>query len=133
MIKKCSDTHCFVHDGETCRMGEMDKINYEKYNTELAKPKQEPAAHMFPSDIKRFSESETFAQAYSVPCGNPNETTVPLYTSPPQYEPLDFDSIEDCFPEHGGYCDNETGGIVVSAQWLHDFARAIEKRITDGK
>ena len=32
MIKKCSDKDCFVHDGETCRIGEMDKADCEKYN-----------------------------------------------------------------------------------------------------
>jgi len=38
----------------------------------------EPIAHMFPSDIERFRESETFAQAYSIEVGNPNETSVEL-------------------------------------------------------
>lgn len=39
----------------------------------------EPAAHMFPSDLERFKTSETFAQAYSVAVGNPDEHSVPLY------------------------------------------------------
>ena len=37
---------------------------------------------------------------------------------------LNFDEIEDCFPERGALCAIE-GRITVSAQWLHDFARAV--------
>lgn len=37
---------------------------------------------------------------------------------------MDFDEIEDCFP-NGALCHEETGKTLVSAQWLHDFARAI--------
>lgn len=40
----------------------------------------EPAAHMYPSDLERFQTRETFAQAYSVAVGNPDERSVPLYT-----------------------------------------------------
>ena len=41
----------------------------------------EPAAYMFPSALERFAESETFAQAFSVEVGNPDEITIPLYTN----------------------------------------------------
>lgn len=37
---------------------------------------------------------------------------------------LSFQQIEDCFPE--GAAGTQDGSINVSAQWLHDFARAIE-------
>jgi len=47
----------------------------------------------------------------------------PLYTTPPQRKPLSFEQVEDCFVD--GY-STEENGILVSAQWLHDFARAIE-------
>lgn len=40
----------------------------------------EPAAHIFPSDLRRFQEQETFAFAYSVDVGNPVEKSVPVYT-----------------------------------------------------
>lgn len=40
----------------------------------------EPAAHMYPSDLEKFQSSETFATAYSVAVGNPDEHSVPLYT-----------------------------------------------------
>lgn len=36
---------------------------------------------------------------------------------------LSFEEIEDCFPEHGA--TSEANGILCSAQWLHDFARAV--------
>ncbi|MBQ0917505.1 hypothetical protein KBW71_03550 [Hydrogenophaga aromaticivorans] len=38
---------------------------------------------------------------------------------------LDFEQIENAFPE-GMTMNNATGALEVSAQWLHDFARAIE-------
>lgn len=43
-------------------------------------PLPEPAAHMYPSDLERFQTNETFAQAYSVAVGNPDERSVPLMT-----------------------------------------------------
>lgn len=44
--------------------------------------KLEPAAHMYPSDLEKFQENETFAQAFSVAVGCPDETSVPLYAIP---------------------------------------------------
>ena len=46
-----------------------------------------------------------------------------LYTKPQQRKPLTFEQVEDCF---GDGATAEENGILVSAQWLHDFARAIE-------
>lgn len=40
----------------------------------------EPSAHIFPSDLERFSSNETFAHAYSIPVGSPVEDSVPLYS-----------------------------------------------------
>ncbi|MBU9539386.1 hypothetical protein KTE58_23660 [Burkholderia multivorans] len=52
----------------------------ERYEAALLeKLRGEPAAHIFPSDLERFKTSETFAQAYSVAVGNPEEHSVPLY------------------------------------------------------
>lgn len=48
---------------------------------------------------------------------------VSLYITPPQRKPLTFEQVEDCFPD--GY-STEDNGILVSAQWLHDYARAVE-------
>lgn len=39
---------------------------------------------------------------------------------------MTFDEVEDCFPD--GMYDDGRGGIIVSAQWLHDFARAVARR-----
>lgn len=122
-------------------LSELKDIGYnepyiliKEIESELAKPEQEPSAHMFPSDIKRFSESETFAQAYSVPCGNPNETTVPLYTSPPQYKPLSDDEIREViFNSFGLHGDKAYELKILIGNDLPGFARAIEKRITEGK
>jgi hypothetical protein len=47
------------------------------------------------------------------------------HTSPPQRQPLSFDEVEDCFPDGGS--SNEYGEVVVSPQWLHDFAAAVQR------
>ncbi len=44
---------------------------------------QEPIAHMYPWDLERFQNEETFAQAFSIPVGCPDGRTVPLYTIQP--------------------------------------------------
>lgn len=40
---------------------------------------------------------------------------------------MKFEEIEDCYPD--GASVNEYGEIIVSAQWLHDFARKVEEAI----
>jgi hypothetical protein len=40
---------------------------------------------------------------------------------------LNFEKIEDCFPEHGALCAVDDR-ITVSAQWLHDFAHAVAQK-----
>jgi hypothetical protein len=78
--------------------------------------KQEPVAfidnriHGFPDCFVNYSE--------------PPHTS-PVYTSPPQRQPLSFDEVEDCFPDGGS--SNEYGEVVVSPQWLHDFAAAVQR------
>jgi flagellar biosynthesis/type III secretory pathway protein FliH len=43
---------------------------------------QEPEAHMYPSDLEKFSQSETFATAFSVAVGNPDENSIPMIRQP---------------------------------------------------
>ena len=38
----------------------------------------DPVAYIFPSDLERFAEDETFSQAYSIAVGKPDEKTVGL-------------------------------------------------------
>ena len=52
-----------------------------------------------------------------------NLPKIPLYTTPQPRKPLTFEQVEDCF---GDGVIAEENGILISAQWLHDFARAIE-------
>ncbi|WP_176016620.1 hypothetical protein [Burkholderia sp. BCC0398] len=67
--------------------GDRDKLSSESFvklyeaieEAWLEKVCGEPAAHMFPSDLERFKTNETFAHAYSVAVGNPDEHSVPLY------------------------------------------------------
>lgn len=39
---------------------------------------------------------------------------------------LTFEEIEGCFPD--GACSDATGKMLVSAQWLHDFAHAVSAK-----
>lgn len=39
----------------------------------------EPDAHMYPSDLEKFKTRETWAQAFSVAVGNPDERSEPLF------------------------------------------------------
>ena len=48
-----------------------------------------------------------------------------LAAEPASLVRLNFEQIEDCFPEKGCYSRKEDGALVTSAQWLHDFAHAI--------
>ena len=53
--------------------------------------------------------------------------------APPRREGVSLtgiDEIEDCWPE-GGEVDPEGRGMIVSAQWLYDFARAIEAALKE--
>ena len=46
-------------------------------------------------------------------------------THPVKELTLTNDEIEDCFPDNGCSSTEDGFGLVVSAQFLHDFARAI--------
>ena len=53
-----------------------------KVKAALAEPEQEPAAHIYPSTLKKFQASEAVGKCYSVAVGCPGEVSVPVYTSP---------------------------------------------------
>lgn len=91
---------------------------------ELENPEFEPVAYMMPSDLERFKTEETFANAYSVAIANPREESVPLYTSPPQQNPLSDDKIKAIAIEHFG---SQLDGNDFM------FARSIEKAHGIGK
>jgi hypothetical protein len=44
-------------------------------------PLPEPVAHMYPADLEKFQESETFAHAFSVAVGRPGERSEPLHAA----------------------------------------------------
>ena len=48
--------------------------------------------------------------------------------SPVKELTLSPDEIEDCFPDNGCSSTEDGFGLVVSAQFLHDFARAILRK-----
>jgi hypothetical protein len=51
--------------------------------------KQEPVAHMYPCDLEEFKSREMCAYAYSIEYVSASKgETIPLYTSPPQHQPL---------------------------------------------
>ena len=107
------------------------------------KPEQEPVAvkHMMEwvDYLKRKSD---YGQHLQIPsemsagaCWDLARELEQFITTPPQPQsearglsqskPLTFDEIEGCFPDGGG--TNEYGEAVVSAQWLHDFAAAVQR------
>lgn len=51
-----------------------------------------------------------------------------LFTHPASKPaPLTFEQVEDCFPEDT--IVSTSGSVLASAQWLHDFARAVEAAV----
>jgi len=64
----------FADSGQSAEWLEASHIEWMK--------KLEPVAHMYPSDLEKFQSQETFAQAFSVAVGCPDETSVPLYLLP---------------------------------------------------
>jgi hypothetical protein len=84
--------------------------------------KDEPAAWMYPDDLKRFETSEAYAEAYSIEMVSPTQgETVPLYTTPPQRKPLTDEEIQDAL-------EVEFLGSNLKRNWQDDLrvARAIE-------
>ncbi|SMG00368.1 hypothetical protein [Burkholderia singularis] len=79
VLEIASDFSVWNEDGDAI----YDKIGFALAieAAVLEKVCGEPAAHMFPSDLERFKTNETFAHAYSVAVGNPDEHSVPLYAS----------------------------------------------------
>jgi len=87
--------------------------------TEVNQKQDEPVAYFDPQKGGFYWAKPTKVEApVSV-----DVEPLPLYTTPQQRKPLTFEQVEDCF---GDGATAEENGILVSAQWLHDFARAIE-------
>ena len=79
--------------------------------------KQEPVAWMDPNDPNRMTAFKWENIGYH---------NKPVYTSPPQRQPLTFEQVEDCFPEGPSVFEDAYGDNHTSPRWLHAFARAIE-------
>ena len=66
-----------------------------------------PIAHMYPSDLERFQHEETFANAFSIEGGHPNETSVPLYSSGVVHELLKrIETLQESLRKYGKHLDN---------------------------
>ena len=75
-------------------------------------------------DYRSFEDNENYKEDYIKRNGDKYKDWVEtLYTTPQPRKPLTFEQVEDCFGEGA---TAEENGILISAQWLHDFARAIE-------
>lgn len=74
-----------------------------------------PVAHIFPSTLKKFSETEAVGECYSVAVGNVDEISVPVYT-------------EDCFNQSGlayGIVDPDYARVYTQARiiaWQYGYA-----------
>ena len=86
---------------------------------------QEPVAHMYADDYERMLNSETFCTVYSVAVGSPTrgETTIELFTTPPQRKPLTEDQIQKIW-------DVAAGAIPGWSRHIA-FARAIEAKLKE--
>lgn len=91
----------------------------------LAQPQQWPVGHWCTYCQGRNAHNCQFnTQLPRIHTYTTNHTATPQRA----WIELDFDTIEDCFPD--GY-STEHNGILVSAQWLHDYAYAIEAKLKE--
>lgn len=89
--------------------------------TDMDMPLPEPVAHMYPSDLERFQTNETFATAYSVAVGNPDERSVPLLT------------LSDCVAYAAAEVEKERERIAALERLVIDAAYTLDKaRIWSG-
>ena len=85
----------------------------------------EPVLWAAKESMFMWGKSDESGHPYHIVCKGKKVKShqIPLYTTPQQRKPLTFEQVEDCFCEGA---TAEENGILVSAQWLLDFARAIE-------
>ncbi len=109
----------------------------------LAQPKQEPVAwmHWLHGPVRLFMnkdeatlELERLNREY--PVDKDHRKMRPLVfgdTTSPQrtWIGLDFETIEECFPEGPSVFEDAYGDNRTSPRWLHAFARAIEARLKE--
>ena len=96
----------------------------------LPQPEQEPVAWSYWQSCLNDDGTQTAPWVHRLSKFKPSESVInkditPLYTTPPQRKPLTFEQVEDCFPEGAIFAEDD-GWLRVSAQTLHDIARAIE-------
>ena len=112
-------------DGDTVRVS-IDGWTVEassKTTPQLAQ--QEPVAYLHQCGKKPELKELSFKKNEPLLAAK-GYKTIPLTSpQPAQSKPLTFDEVEGCFPDGGG--TNEYGEAVVSAQWLHDFAAAVQR------
>jgi len=86
-------------------------------------PKQKPVAVF----DEKFGRPKMLANAPILTHGQK------FYTTPPQRKwiGLDFDTIEECFPEGPSVFEDAYGDNHTSPRWLHAFARAIEAKLKE--
>ena len=104
----------------------------------------EPAAWMYPDDLKRFETSEAYAEAYSIAMVSPTQgETVPLYRAPQKQPPVIDKSVARRIATQLGWepprtwvglTDEEIVLIVAECAASHQhtdihFARAIEAKL----
>ncbi len=109
----------------------------------LAQPEQEPVAwmHWLHGPVRLFMnkdeatlELERLNREY--PVDKDHRKMRPLVfgdTTSPQrtWIGLDFETIEECFPEGPSVFEDAYGDNRTSPRWLHAFARAIEARLKE--
>ena len=115
----------------------------DKAVNRMAQPEQEPVAwmHWLHGPVRLFMnkdeatlELERLNREY--PVDKDHRKMRPLVfgdTTSPQrtWIGLDFETIEECFPEGPSVFEDAYGDNHTSPRWLHAFARAIESRLKE--
>jgi len=114
----------------------------------LAQPQAEPVAWIYPSDLEKFQECETFAHVFSIKVGCPDEESVPLYTHPAAPVPEEFDMADEggcpvCGEDGGTSCGMQNCGLLyadpvpademdaVASKYAHKMALDLECVLSD--
>jgi hypothetical protein len=113
--------------------GDKAKFNKAIKAVEAAlEAKDEPAAWMYPDDLKRFETSEAYAEAYSIEMVSPTQgETLPLYTTPPQRKPLTDEEMQRIIHEHTKLNPNQRDdkqliGYIINATRAIEAAHGIK-------
>ena len=130
-----------IGENAICLPAEID-MAMDAAKEALAQPKQEPVGVVALDTSRPFVGGSYNGQVMPWSQAPAVKTVVmfkdlplntPLFIAPPQrpWVGLDFDTIEECFPEGPSVFEDAYGDNHTSPRWLHAFARAIEAKLKE--